>query len=123
MSAIAESAAQSAGWLPYVVGVIVALLGGGGLAALLKSGREGSRIVVDAAQGAVIVQSSVMRGLREELDAAKAEIAALRASFTEITQLRGRVRDLEHDNELLRAENTRLTSRVRDLEQRTSLSD
>lgn len=109
---LAAGGTQAASWLPYAVGVIIALGGGGGLAALLRSGREGSRIVVDAAQGAVIVQSGVITDLRGQID-------GLRVQLTEITTLRGRVRELEHENELLRTENTALSARVRELERRT----
>jgi TolA-binding protein len=102
--------------LPYLVGVIVALGGGGGVAALLRSRPEGSKILVDAAQGAVIVQSSVIEQLRSELDTAQRQISELRADMTELGKLRAQVRELEHDNEMLRAENGRLWARIRHLE-------
>lgn len=108
----AAAGAPAPSWLPAVIGLIIALGGGGGLAALLRSRADGSRIVVDAAQGAVIVQSGVIGDLR-------GQIAELRAQLAEISTLRGRVRELEHDNELLRADNARLTAQVRELERRT----
>lgn len=109
---LAAGGPQGASWLPYVVGVIIALGGGGGLTALVLSGRQGSRIVVDAAQGAVVVQSGVITDLR-------AQIAELRAQLAEISTLRGQVRELEHENELLRAQNARMSARVQELERRT----
>lgn len=80
---------------------IVAVLGGGGivssLAVLVRMRPEANRIVVDAAEGAVVVQASVIKDLREEvanlrtelrkerLDCAQ-EIAALRRLITTIDE-------------------------------------
>lgn len=94
MLAIEPAVQQPAGWLPWVVAGIAAILGGGGVTALLRSRPERARIIVDAAEGAVVVQTGVLANLREELRAAHAEIAELRG---ENEQLRGRVRRLEHD--------------------------
>lgn len=68
------------------VTLVVAILGSGGfggaLVALLKMPSDRNRVVVDAAQGAVVVQSNVITSLREELDRQKKEYEA------EIAQLR-----------------------------------
>lgn len=96
-------------WLSVLIAFIVAIFGGGGLTALIKSRSEGSKIVVEAAQGAVVVQSGVIESLRIELN-------DLRAQITEIYSLRSRVRDLEHMNEILRAENTKMESQIRILQ-------
>jgi hypothetical protein len=59
------------------VALVVALFGGGGIIALLKLRGENSRIVVDAAQGAVIVQSSVIEDLRQQVAGQGGRIKAL----------------------------------------------
>jgi hypothetical protein len=113
-------------WLTLVVAAVIGLFGAGGLNALLKSRKEGTKILVDAAQGAVIVQTTVIDSLREELKIQKdesekesselrAEIAELRTHMAEINSLRVRVRDLEYQNEELKAENSLLASQVRAL--------
>jgi flagellar motility protein MotE (MotC chaperone) len=113
-------------WLDLVVAGIVGLFGAGGLNALLKNRKEGSKILVDAAQGAVIIQTTVIDNLRDELKSQKensekesaelrAEIAELRTHMAELNTLRARVRELEHSNEELKAENTMLASQVRAL--------
>jgi cell division protein FtsB len=104
------------GWLPWVIAGIATVLGGGGLAALIRSGREGSKILVDAAQGAVIVQTGVIDNLRKDLTDARAEIAELRSHVTELNHMREQIRGLEHDNEVIKAENVQLKERVRQLE-------
>lgn len=65
------------------VGIVVALFGGGGLAALLRLRGETSRIVVDAAQGAVVVQSSVIADLRTQIESLTSRIAAVEVRATE----------------------------------------
>lgn len=116
MLGIEPAAAAPSGWLPWTVAGVAAILGGGGVTALLRSGKEGSRILVDAAQGAVVVQSGVITTLREDLQSAHAEIAELRAHMAEISGLRGKISGLEQENEQLRGENEQLRERVRRLE-------
>ena len=109
-------------WLSVLIAVIVAVFGSGGVVALIRSRGEGSKILVDAAQGAVVVQSGVIDSLQEEIDRLKqlhadqqAEISELRSHLAEVNSLRSRVRDLEQKNELLEAENTRLRSELNHL--------
>jgi cell shape-determining protein MreC len=109
-------------WLSVLIAVIVTLGGGGGLAAILRNRSEGPKILVDAAQGAVVVQGSVIEDLREqlaaykvEMEAQKAEIAELRTHMAELNSLRTKVRDLEQKNDELRSENTFLSSQIRAL--------
>jgi hypothetical protein len=118
MTGILTAAAPSPGgsYLPYVVGIIVALLGGGGLAALLKTGREGSRIVVDAAQGAVVVQSGVIGDLRDQLIDAQRQITEMRGHLTELGLLREENRMLRGRQAQLEQENAALSKRVAELE-------
>jgi hypothetical protein len=67
------------------VSLLVGVFGGGSLVALLRVSADRGKVVVEAAQGAVIVQSSVIDGLREELGRLKAESERQRA---ELIQLR-----------------------------------
>jgi len=86
---------------------------------LLRSGREGSKILVDAAQGAVIVQSGVIKDLERRISAQEDEIAELRSHMAEINQMRSQIRELESDRETLRKENEQLRARVASLEMGT----
>jgi capsule polysaccharide export protein KpsE/RkpR len=112
----AGGASQAGAALPYLVAVIAAGGGLGGIAALVRSRPESGKILIDAAQGAVIVQSAVLGQLKAELAVAQEQIAQLRADMGELAPLRTNVRALEHDNEMLRSENARLGERVRQLE-------
>lgn len=105
-------------WLSVLIAAIMALFGGGGIVAYLKNRSEAPKILVDAAQGAVVVQSSVITSLREDLNSARAEISELRSHMAELNSLRSRVRELEHDNEILKAENSSLASEVEALKTR-----
>lgn len=124
------TATSQPGWLPWVAATVFSVLGSGGLAALLRwytdrdaARTEPTKIIVDAAQGAVVVQSGVLADLRHELsdtqerlETASAEITQLRSQMAEITQLRAQVRVLEDSNRSLKADNDRLRSRVKHLE-------
>lgn len=75
----------------------VAILGGSfvtGLVALRKVKPEKDAIVVSAAQGAVVVQSSVIDALQEELDRAR----------DEGTVMRNDLQEARNENKRLRAE-------------------
>lgn len=109
-------------WLSVLIAVIVAVFGSGGIVALIRSRGEGSKILVDAAQGAVVVQSGVIDSLQEEItrlqkqaNDQQAEITELRNHLAEVNSLRSSVRDLEQKNEILQAENTKLRSEVKEL--------
>lgn len=67
------------------VSLIVGVFGGGSLVALMRVSADRGKVVIEAAQGAVIVQSSVIDGLRDELDRLKADFERQR---TELTSLR-----------------------------------
>ncbi len=113
----AASGAGFGGALPYIVGAILAAaFGGGGYAVLRNAGREGSKIIVDAAQGAVIVQSGVIKDLNDQLDEQREQIRELRSHITEITELRAKVGLLETANRVLRREKNALEGRVAELE-------
>lgn len=81
-----------------VLQVLSILIGGtgiaGGLVALFKVRPEAARISVDAAQGAVVVQASVITSLREDND-----------------RLRKLNDELEKENDELRAENHAINER------------
>ncbi len=120
MVGVLTAAAPAVGsdWTAAIVGLIVAVFGGGGLTAYLRLRAEGPRIVVQAAQGAVIVQSSVIDDLQEQMDRGKAEVAGLRAQLQETASYQRRIRELERREEELTAENARLQRQVADLRQR-----
>lgn len=99
--ALATAGGPAAGWLALVVPILTALFGAGGVVAYLRLRKESPNISVNAAQGAVIIQERVLRNLEDDL-----------------TQIRGKVRDLEQREEHLVAENTRLRSEVADLQKR-----
>jgi hypothetical protein len=96
------AAAGTPGWVVVVVTAIGAVFGGGGVVALLKVRPEGAKIVVEAAEGAVIVQTGVIKALRDDLTRAYALIEELRK---EVAGMPG-----------LRLENFRLKRRVEELE-------
>ena len=108
----ASVAGQATSWLPVVVALIVAVLGGGGIVALIKAKPERSLISVNAAQGAVIVQSGVIDSLRADLEAARGEIRELRSHMIEMAALREQVRGLEAENGNLRARITHLEQQL-----------
>ena len=121
-----ESSLFAANWLNVLIAVIFILGGSGGVTAWFKLRKENSKILVDAAKGAVVVQSSVIDDLRTALEDQKkkseneneelrAEIAELRTHLTELNSLRAEVRELGQQNEVLLAENIMLKSQVKAL--------
>lgn len=62
--------------IQIVIG-LAGVLGGGALAALFKVGPQRKHIVVDAAQGAVLVQTGVLNNLREEIARLQAQVTSL----------------------------------------------
>ena len=102
-------------WLDVLIAVIIGAFGAGGVVAFMKLRSENTKILVDAAQGAVVVQSGVIESLRADLQTAHEEIKELRTHIIEINVLRARVRELEHDNELLKLENNKLGAQVEGL--------
>lgn len=119
MIASSVPVAGASSWLPYAVPVIVALASGGGLAALLKSRPEGTKILVDAAQGLVVVQTGVITDLRTSLARAEAQIDELRSHVSEMSTLRTENDRLNRRVDELERENSRLKARVSELETRT----
>ncbi len=117
ITAAAASGGDLSGALPYLVGAILAAaFGGGGYAVLRNAGREGSKIIVDAAQGAVVVQSGVIDDLNDQLKDQREQIRELRSHITEITELRAKVGLLENSNRRLQKEKNALERRVKELE-------
>lgn len=109
------------------VAITVAIFGGGGLAALLRLRGETSRVVVDAAEGAVVVQSSVIRDLREQIESLsrrmgeverRAATAERRAAAAEERARRAEVRaqSAEDHRDLLLRANADLQQRLDHLE-------
>jgi chromosome segregation ATPase len=91
--------------------VVIAIVGTGGiiggLVALLKVRPETGKLIVEAAEGAVVVQAGVMRELRAEIEALR-ELEA-RASKRELDATK-REQDLRRELEDLRSELDRCTS-------------
>lgn len=131
MTGLAAATAVTSPWFTGLAALILGLGGGGGIAAFVKMKPERGRIVIDAAQGAVVVQSGVMTDLRAELDRLKreidelredrdAEVARLRAEAAELRAGRdAEVAQLRAEVARLRAENALTATRVTRVEQAT----
>lgn len=81
-------------WMQLAVAGMSFILGGGltgFVASLVKVRAEAGKIVIDAAQGAVIVQSRVIDELRDELKAARADVALVRKELRVVSQRLGEV--------------------------------
>lgn len=129
MTWLAADSAVTSPWFTGLVALILGVGGGGGIVALFKVKPERGRIVIDAAQGAVVVQSGVMDELRKELDRLKEELDELRSDRdAEVNRLRAEVVELRsgRDAEVaqlraevarLRAENAVTATRVTRVEQ------
>lgn len=103
----------------YVVPVIVAIASGGlfgGIALYIKARPEAGKITVDAAAGAVIVQSGVIKDLRDENDRLQGRISALEAEMTRFSEIHVRITHLEEENRRLHRENEQLRKRIAHLE-------
>jgi len=95
-----------------LVALVIGLGGGGGLVALFKVSADRGKIVVEAAQGAVIVQTSVIRDMQanqdrmqHDMDSLRAERDALRAEFAALQGARdAEVADLRSEVARLRAD-------------------
>lgn len=104
---LAADSAITSPWVTGVVALIVGVFGGGGIAALLRVPADRGKVVIEAAQGAVIVQSSVIDDLLDEVARVKAEMATLRqehrreltALRQENEQLRRRIGVVEHEQD------------------------
>lgn len=109
-----------------VVTLVIGLIGvggiGGAIVAIAKLRPEAGQIVVQTAQGALIVQSGVIESLTEELERVKTAYDTLTIRYEELTtrlaeltrttntgRLKARVAELEDQR-------TRLTLRVGELE-------
>lgn len=101
---LADQQAVSGTLVTSIVTGLVGLFGGGGLVALLRVNADKGKIVVEAAQGAVIVQTGVIDDLQEELARVKAELAEERRARAadqarherEIAELRARLLRVEN---------------------------
>lgn len=96
--------------IPGVVTAIAALLvgagGATGIAALFRMGADRGKVVIEAAQGAVIVQTSVIDDLQSELTRVKIDNAQLRDRATDseqkVVQLRAELNALRPELDALR---------------------
>ncbi|HEX6686429.1 MAG TPA: hypothetical protein VF062_26895 [Candidatus Limnocylindrales bacterium] len=82
-----------------IVQMVVALLGAGGIiggiVALMKLRPESGAIVVTAAQGALVVQSSVLNELHKENERLRSRVSALETLQPENQRLRDQLADME----------------------------
>lgn len=123
----AASPVVTSPWFTGLVALIVGAGGSGGVAAFLKLKPERGRIVIDAAQGAVIVQTGVIESMQAELNRLqaaqveqRAENAGLRAEVTELRSGRdAEVAQLRAEVARLRAEGAVTATRVTRVEQAT----
>lgn len=74
-----------------VVALIVGLGGGGTIVALLRVSADKGKVVIEAAQGAVIVQSSVIDELLAELKRMSVKVADLERENDDLRARVGRV--------------------------------
>ena len=99
---------------PNTLAIAVAVVGGGGVlgfvTTLLKWKPERTNVLVDAAQGAVIVQSGVIESLNQRLAALEEEVHELTESLQAAVQDRDRLRA---ENVVLRDERDQLRERIK----------
>lgn len=74
------------------VTLLVGLFGGGTLVALFRVNADRGKVVIEAAQGAVIVQTGVIEALQEELNRLKEERVTDRKEITRLLAEVGRLR-------------------------------
>jgi chromosome segregation ATPase len=104
------------------VSLLVLAVGGGGIVGAIVAFRklvpERESIIVTAAQGAIVIQGSVLDELREEIDRLNSRLQEVRDDAHELRQEVGLMR---LENETLRADNTRLHRENRKLLERIEL--
>jgi tetrahydromethanopterin S-methyltransferase subunit G len=107
-----------------VVTLLVAVIGAGGIAAIIKAPKENARIIVDAAQGAVVVQSGVLQDVQRRLDDVeeRARQAEQRAMYAEQRAQEAETRLQREISRALAAEQERdrLRHRVESLERKVA---
>jgi predicted transcriptional regulator len=103
---IAASAIESPIIIALITGIF-GIFGGGALVALLRVNVDRHKIIVDTAQGAVIVQSGVIEDLNDELHRVKDELTMVHKDY----------RQCREDTRQLRAVNRELSQRIETLEQ------
>ncbi len=109
---LAGSAIQS----PVVIAIITGIFGvfgGGALAALFRVNVDRHKIVIQAAQGAVIVQSGVIEDLDNELHRVR----------DELREVRGQAADCQKEVAKLHRENRELRGRIETLEEHDPQSE
>jgi hypothetical protein len=84
VSSAVDTVPNIQGWLPAIVGLVLALGGLGGLATFVKSRPEGSKILIDAATGVVVVQTGVITELRSQLDETRHELDKAKIQIDEL---------------------------------------
>lgn len=107
----------------WIVPIIVALLGGGGIWALFKIRPEAGMVVVKAAESVVIMQEGRIESLLKEIDECKrkADSAcdAVERMEDELARTRRERDEVALENDKLKSEVRRLENRVAELERHT----
>jgi uncharacterized protein involved in exopolysaccharide biosynthesis len=108
-------AGEALGSNPLLITLVAGILGlfsGGALVALLRIKVDKEKIVVEAAQGAVVIQTNVIDNLNEELTRVRLELHSMQ----------GIARAFESELVVLRKENVDLRKRVAALEEENGSS-
>lgn len=103
---VAAGIGESPALLAVITGLF-GIFGGGTVVALLRINVDKHKIVVEAAQGAVIVQTGVIDNLNNELTRVREDL----------DEVETRARNCEKETQKLRRENRELRHRVEVLEQ------
>ena len=100
--------------------LIVAVVGTGGvvtaIVAFIKVRPEAGQIAVTASEGALVVQSGVIKDLRDENAHLRTRLEDIESKVALLGSLRERVDALEEKNKQLRADNEKLRKRIYSLE-------
>lgn len=116
---IAQAAEADSGidnWIPVILAIIGTGGIGGAIVAFLKVRPEATQIAVTASEGALVVQTGVIKTLREENEQLRNRLENLESKVALFGDLKERVEYLESQRKQLRDDNSRLRKRISSLE-------
>jgi outer membrane murein-binding lipoprotein Lpp len=113
---VTDTSAGIPAWIPIISGLILAVLGGGGIAALIRAKPETNKLIIDAAQGAVLIQTGVLDEMKAQNAELKTQITELKAQVQELTQIQKQITYLEGINHAIVKENDILKTRIDQLD-------